>query len=303
MNVSGQLKVEPNGSVGLGTLAPNTGYVTTIDQKTVSTGGILLRTPAPAYAHAMRIGISNADGIVGVSNDNISFYYNGTTSYNKVYAEAFILGSDRNIKSNIETLSGAMDAILKLRSVSYFLNEDVERGTPRTIYGFVSQEVQEFLPHLTSEQMGILCLDYTQIIPLLVSGMQEQQAVIQGQNEQILALQDKLIKLENLVIKMAGFTGMDLSNEDIKTAAVLYQNKPNPFKDRTVVKYDLPETYTSASIMVFDMTGTLLETYPISKDNGGEITIEGRQFKPGMYLYSLIVDNVEVDTKKMILSE
>jgi len=34
----------------------------------------------------------------------------------------------------------------------------------------------------------------------------------------------------------------------------------------------------------------------------GEIQINGYDLKPGMYLYSLIVDSSEVDTKRMILT-
>jgi hypothetical protein len=53
--------------------------------------------------------------------------------------------------------------------------------------------------------------------------------------------------------------------------------------------------------MVFDLKGTLLETYYIDNNREKSIVIEGKEFKAGMYLYSLVIDGVEIDSKKMIL--
>jgi len=56
--------------------------------------------------------------------------------------------------------------------------------------------------------------------------------------------------------------------------------------------------------MVFDMQGVLKETINLSNINGkGEVVFSANQFKPGMYLYSLIVDKKEIDTKRMIIIE
>jgi hypothetical protein len=54
--------------------------------------------------------------------------------------------------------------------------------------------------------------------------------------------------------------------------------------------------------MIFNMQGTLLKTYNALGANG-QITIYGYEFKPGMYLYTLLVDSREIDTKRMILTE
>ena len=59
--------------------------------------------------------------------------------------------------------------------------------------------------------------------------------------------------------------------------------------------------FRSASIMVFDLQGTLKMVIPISHSLKGQITINGFELTAGMYLYSLIVDDKEIDTKRMIL--
>jgi hypothetical protein len=58
-----------------------------------------------------------------------------------------------------------------------------------------------------------------------------------------------------------------------------------------------------ASIMVFDMQGSLLKTYNSLSTGNGSLVIYGSELKPGMYMYSLIANGKEADTKKMILTE
>lgn len=297
ISMHAQLKVEPNGSVGLGTTTPYTAFPVTIDQQVADAGAVLINYNNGA--HALKLGQYPANGHIGSSNDELVFYYIGTPGYNKVTAQSYHLGSDRNIKTNIKSLEKGMDVVMKLNSVSYFMKEDVEQGKPRMTYGFISQEVEEFLPELTKRQMDVLCLDYIQIIPFMVRGMQEQQVLIKNQEEHISALQKEIKTINVQLEKIPAISTVKMEAKN----AILYQNKPNPFSERTVVKYELPEKCNAASILVFDMAGTLLETYPLSVTSNGELTIEGRQFKPGMYLYSLIIDGEEVDTKKMILNK
>jgi len=55
--------------------------------------------------------------------------------------------------------------------------------------------------------------------------------------------------------------------------------------------------------MIFDMQGSLLKTYTLTNRGSSSIEIYGGELKPGMYMYSLISDGKEIDTKKMILTE
>jgi hypothetical protein len=49
------------------------------------------------------------------------------------------------------------------------------------------------------------------------------------------------------------------------------------------------------------MNGTLLKTYAISNSGKGELTINANELQAGMYIYSLITNGKEIDSKKMIL--
>lgn len=84
-------------------------------------------------------------------------------------------------------------------------------------------------------------------------------------------------------------------------SSLLFQNKPNPYSNKTTIEFEIVGQFSNASIIIFNMQGTLIKTIPISKKRKGQITINGYELAAGMYLYSLIVDDKEVDTKRMIL--
>lgn len=50
------------------------------------------------------------------------------------------------------------------------------------------------------------------------------------------------------------------------------------------------------------MQGRQVDSYPVYQFGHGSITIEGGLLNPGMYMYTLVADGQEVDTKKMILT-
>ena len=82
-------------------------------------------------------------------------------------------------------------------------------------------------------------MDYNQITPFLVKGVQELQEMIKEQNTKLQEKQDEIEELKTLIYKVWTHSGMDLTTQNIKPAAVLYQNNPNPFKENTVIKYDI----------------------------------------------------------------
>jgi hypothetical protein len=82
----------------------------------------------------------------------------------------------------------------------------------------------------------------------------------------------------------------------------LFQNQPNPFSSTTVIKYYIPETSGPAQIIISDMTGSKeLMRVNLVNLGFGQITINAGTFAAGTYTYTLIVNNQQIDTKKMIL--
>ena len=160
-------------------------------------------------------------------------------------------------------------------------------------YGFLSQEVEKSLPEIkiTDDSHGYKLMDYDQIIPLLVSGIKEQ-------HETIDALQNEIEKLKEVVKSISA----NDHTSHLPEKTVLFQNNPNPFNEQTKITFEIAEDNTKdAAILLFNMNGTLLKTYAISNSGKGELTINANELQAGMYIYSLITNGKEIDSKKMIL--
>ena len=59
----------------------------------------------------------------------------------------------------------------------------------------------------------------------------------------------------------------------------------------------------TASIYIYDLNGLQKKSYTIAAKGKQGITIKASELQPGMYFYTLIVENKEVDTKRMILTD
>ena len=58
----------------------------------------------------------------------------------------------------------------------------------------------------------------------------------------------------------------------------------------------------NAAFCIFDMTGKTIKKLPVS--SGMEsVSIGGYELGEGMFLYSLVVNGQEIDTKRMIISK
>ena len=217
-------------------------------------------------------------------------------------APLFLTQSDQRLKSNVEALDKAGELLGSLNPVSYTLN-GTENGTlekrsarsdANLRYGFIAQEVKEIFPNLVYEdENGMLSLDYQGFIPVLVDAVKELQGEVKRQNEVIASLTQNARKAPAASVDGLGFG----------TVASLSQNLPNPFRTSTVIGCTVPENAASAYICVYDLSGSQKLRCDIADRGETGITIEGNTLSPGMYVYSLIVDGAEIDSRRMILTD
>lgn len=81
-----------------------------------------------------------------------------------------------------------------------------------------------------------------------------------------------------------------------------YQASSHSSNGPITIKYKIPSDATNAFIGIFDLKGAMLSQIPINASNA-QITLNPKDYVPGMYLYSLIVNGNEVDTKKLVVSK
>lgn len=162
-------------------------------------------------------------------------------------------------------------------------------------YGFAISEVRTQYPELVeTDENGNSYINYTELIPIMVQAIKELTL-------QVEELQNDL-SLGNASNPMMAPAHTGINNSTLQSECVLYQNTPNPFNERTMIRFSLPSDVNDAYIYVFDMQGILKKQ--LRADAGiGYITIEASEFEAGMYLYSLVVNGKEVATKRMILSK
>lgn len=207
-----------------------------------------------------------------------------------IRANSTVYSSDARLKTNVNELSEKVKLLSKLKGVSYnYLKEqpDGTKGADKTThFGFIAQDLQKVYPELVSaDKDGILAVDYISLIPLLVDRLNDQTKEIE--------------QLKAAIIT----SGIDKNSSSNKSKANVNQNNPNPFSENTEIKCFIPKEASSAYIYIYDLQGSQKRAIAIADKGDVITTIKAGDLTAGLYLYSLVVDNQIVDTKKMILTE
>lgn len=79
----------------------------------------------------------------------------------------------------------------------------------------------------------------------------------------------------------------------------LGDNLPNPFGTNTMIPYQIPKD-SEGYLMVYTIDGQLLWHSELLTHKGTYMMVDMTGYSQGVYLYSLKVDGVTVDTKKMV---
>jgi len=84
------------------------------------------------------------------------------------------LTSSVTLKENISEYNSGLSAIMNMKPVTY--NRKAKPGTQE--FGFIAEEMEKVLPTVVSSPNNVKSIKYTEIIPVLVSALQEQQQKI-----------------------------------------------------------------------------------------------------------------------------
>lgn len=262
--------------------------------------------------HAMGAAIYGSLNTTGLNlQGRYAGYFKGATYVDGTLTATNVVSpSDKRLKTNIEPLGKeALQKVQEMNVVSYNYvdtrksQEAIDLLTGETVtneedpqcsklhYGLIAQELQELYPDLVHEgQDGYLGINYMELVPVLIRAIQELKQQV-----------DELQGTEVAKGASAKSSTTDVRNTTAKKN-ILYQNTPNPAKEQTIIRYQLADNAKDAAICIFDMQGKLVKKLPVSSVNDS-VTINGYELGQGMFLYSLVVNNQEVDTKKMIITK
>ena len=248
-------------------------------------------------------------------------YFNGNAMVNNgVMTATVVTPSDLRLKQKVQEIEGVenLSKLLQLNPVTYqfkqtpvyitewdslgneILREENMFDTETKFFqkqrfGLIAQELQEQYPNLVyTRPDGYLAIDYVGIIPLLLKAIQTQQAEIEQLKKTVQNKNEGLRRSDD-----NGVVGFATNDEQ----AWLKQNVPNPFDESTQIQCFVPSNFAQASIHIYNLNGTELKEFTIENCGQQAITVDSNMLPAGIYLYSLIVDNVLIDTKRMILTK
>lgn len=95
----------------------------------------------------------------------------------------------------------------------------------------------------------------------------------------------------------------DAGSTDAKPSTIrLYQNYPNPFNPSTQISYELDRA-AQVQIEIVDVLGRQVAVLDQKNRSAGihSTQFNASQLPSGIYLYSIVVDGIALDTKKMVL--
>ncbi len=238
---------------------------------------------------------------------NNKFYYMYT---NWLYYDNLYDWSDLGIKENIRNIESPLSDICQLRGVKYDIKREHYANSPeenmdeivesgKNKYGVIAQELKEVLPDLVTfnDEAELYAVNYVGLIPILVEAIKEQQQEITSMQNQLTDLMNESQALKSSMITS---TGDFDQNSDVNT---LFQNQPNPFYENTEIFFSLSEDTQNAIINIYNMSGTQVKSIELHQRGEGSILIDGGEFDPGMYMYTMIADSKVIDTKQMILTD
>ncbi len=235
--------------------------------------------------------------------------------------------SDETLKQNIEPIEGALEVIQQIEPKSYsFLTEEYSQlNLPEgEQQGVIAQELAEVLPQLVKQTTAPAMFDtlgneisaaiefqsvnYTGLIPYLISAVKEQQSIIESQNEAMAQIMEQLNELQQQINHCCNTDRTAPSfhpNEETpgvieKAVNELHQNTPNPFRSQTTISYTL-EQQGKVVLKVFDKTGKPITTIVEAEQAVGTYRYEWNAsgLPAGLYHYALYV-NGELLVKKAI---
>jgi hypothetical protein len=213
-----KLTVNSDGNVGIGTTAPTSkldvnGVLRASGNTWPTTGrGLELAYDAnwggsldvgagyiQAYSRdnaafeVLFVGASEFDPV----NDNSTRLGSSVNRWSKVYAvNGTIQTSDRRLKKEINNITYGLNTVMKLRPVTY----KWKKGNQNVNLGLIAQEVQKVIPEVVDvgdDENKTLGMKYTELIPVLIKGMQEQQKEITELKQMVNKLLNRKIVVSN----------------------------------------------------------------------------------------------------------
>jgi hypothetical protein len=113
-------------------------------------------------------------------------------------------------------------------------------------------------------------------------------------NEEVPECEMMTTRSSKMLVKPIDFVQPD-------TDAYMEDNFPDPFVDKTMVNYYLPNG-DKGSVIISDMYGRQVKVFILEKGEN-TLTIDAKGLMPGVYNYGFYVNDKPIEFKKMIITQ
>jgi len=206
---SNALTVLRNGNTGIGTVSPGAKLHVVSGTSGYVGGnfpGITLEGSGNTYFNILSPNSSETGLLFGKASDaaaggivynnagnpnSLDFRTNGNITRMLIYSNgnAWLQGtltqaSDVRLKKDISALQNPLQKLIQLNGYTYHWKNENDDNRLQT--GVLAQEVQKLFPELVAENKeGILAVNYSGLIPVIIESIKEQQKIIEKQQKQI----------------------------------------------------------------------------------------------------------------------
>ncbi|MGM0407656.1 MAG: tail fiber domain-containing protein, partial [Bacteroidota bacterium] len=148
------------------------------------------------------------NGDVKVEGDiypNVNDDYDlGTADYRwrDIYTNGTVNTSDGRLKMNIQNITYGLATVLQLRPVNFLWKDNPDKGVR---LGLIAQEVQPVIKEVVNvgdDENQTLGIRYSDLIPVLIKSIQEQQEIIDEQSQKNKELEQQLEKITQRLIEL-----------------------------------------------------------------------------------------------------
>ncbi len=232
--------------------------------------------------------------------------------------------SDQRLKTNIEPLRNSLDILKEVNLYSYEYNGKANTPKGKLFYGVMAQEMQEVLPNtvkpvganLDGRVQDVLTFNANDLFFVglnatkeLALELEEKDRALATAEMKIDGLEERLAEVEEQLTILIQMQSSVDAKSDVKPSSAsssrLMQSIPNPTKGNTIIPYYVPDSALSADLIINDLSGRVLASYDIENRGNGQLLVDFSDWSLEVepLTYSLIVDGIKVETKKMVFTK